>query len=237
MFVLPDDVRRCAFEMQPREIAGQSAHERLHKREDHDQQTRVHRVEFWFDPRPHHVRKRDAKSAAKHQIRNNAQPRQKNSEAEKKDRQRKPFDAAEVCRDFRLRRGIDRLEKSFTENPVINDRPINKPAEPRGAVDLTAPFRCAGRAEKDQMLEAQQRFRFAVAVLLFAESAQRKPSIMPDDRGRTERDYAIQSAEFASRNRRRRRPCDIRDRTRRRFRRPNDKTPCYNREYVRRLYP
>ena len=81
------------------------------------------------------------------------------------------------------------MEKSFTENPVINDRAINKPAEPRSAVDLTAPFRCAGRAEKDQMFKAQQRFRFAVAVLLFQESAQRKPPIMPDDRGRTERDY------------------------------------------------
>src|SRR5215467_10154744 len=38
------------------------------------------------------------------------------------------------------------------------------------------------------MLEAQQRFRFAVAVLLFDKSTQRKPSIMPDDRRRTERD-------------------------------------------------
>ena len=72
---------------------------------------------------------------------------------------------------------------------MVNDRAIHKPAEPRSAVDLTAPFRCAGRAEKDQMFKAQQGFRFAVAVLLFQKSAERKPSIMPDDRGRTERYY------------------------------------------------
>ena len=100
MFVLPNDVCRCAFETQPGEIPGESAHERLRKREDHHQQTRVHRVELWFDPCPHHVRKRYAKSATQHQIRNNAQSGQKNSQAKKKDRERKPFDAAEVCRDF-----------------------------------------------------------------------------------------------------------------------------------------
>ncbi len=81
------------------------------------------------------------------------------------------------------------MEKSFTEDAVVNDRAIHKPAEPRSAVDLTAPLRCAGRAEKDQMFKAQQGFRFAIAVLLFQESAERKPSIMPDDRGRTKRYY------------------------------------------------
>ena len=105
---------------------------------------------------PHHVRKRHAKSAAEHQIRNDAQRRQKNSKPEKKNRQRKPFDAAQIRGHVRLRRGIDRLEKSFAENSVINDRPIEKPTEPRRAVNLTAPFRRAGRAEEDQMLEAQQ---------------------------------------------------------------------------------
>src|SRR4030095_9359766 len=39
------------------------------------------------------------------------------------------------------------------------------------------------------MFKTQQRFRFAVTVLLFHESAQREPPIMPNDRGRTERDY------------------------------------------------
>src|SRR4029077_5126382 len=47
MFALPDDVCRCAFETQPGEIPGESAHERLHKREDHNEQARVHRVESW----------------------------------------------------------------------------------------------------------------------------------------------------------------------------------------------
>src|SRR4029077_13879740 len=39
------------------------------------------------------------------------------------------------------------------------------------------------------MFKAQQGLRFAVTVLLFQKSAQRKPPIVPDDRGRTERDY------------------------------------------------
>src|SRR5262245_3631027 len=39
------------------------------------------------------------------------------------------------------------------------------------------------------MFEAQQRFRFAVAVLLFDKSTQRESPIMPNDRSRTERDY------------------------------------------------
>src|SRR5215475_10120825 len=188
MFVLSNDVCRRALKTQPGEIPGESAHERLHKREDHNHQARVDCVEFWFNLRSHHVRKRDAKSAAHHQVRNDAQPGQKNSETKKKNRQRKPFDAAEVCRDVGLRRRINRLKKSFTENAVINDRAINKPTEPCSAVDLAAPFRCACRAEKDQMLKSEQRFCFAVAILLFQKRAKGKPSIMPDDRGRTERD-------------------------------------------------
>src|SRR5262245_54172305 len=39
------------------------------------------------------------------------------------------------------------------------------------------------------MFETQQRFRFAITVLLFHESAQREPPIVPNDRGRTERDH------------------------------------------------
>ena len=66
MFVLPNDVCRCAFETKPGEIPGESAHERLRKREDHHQQARVHRVELWFDPCPNHVRKRYAESATQH---------------------------------------------------------------------------------------------------------------------------------------------------------------------------
>src|SRR5436190_248538 len=189
MLVLPNHVCRCSFETQPGEIPREPAYERLRKRQNHHQQARVYRVEFWFDPRSHHVRKRHAKSAAQHQIRNDAQARQKNSESKKKDRQRKPFNAAKVFCDLSLWRRIDGLEKSFTENPVIDNRAVNKPGEARSAVDLTAPFRCAGRAEEDQMFKPQQRFRFAIAVLLFQKSAQRKPSMMPNDGGRAERDY------------------------------------------------
>src|SRR5439155_19972203 len=102
MFVLPNDVCWCPLEPQPCEIPAKSAHERLNKRKDHHQQARVHRVEFWFDPGPNHVRKRHAKSATQHQVRNNAQPGQKNSETKKKNRQSKPFNADEVCRNVLL---------------------------------------------------------------------------------------------------------------------------------------
>ena len=94
----------------------------------------------------------------------------------------------EISGDFRLRRGIDRLEKSFAENAVINYRPIDEPTEARRAVDLSAPFRRAGRAEENQMLETQHRFRFAVTFLLFAKGVERETPMMPDDRGRTEGD-------------------------------------------------
>ena len=71
---------------------------------------------------------------------------------------------------------------------MVNHRAINKPAEPRRTVDLTAPFRCAGRSEEDQMFEAQQRFSFAVTVLLLEEVPKSETSIMPDDRGWAECD-------------------------------------------------
>ena len=50
---------------------------------------------------------------------------------------------------------------------MVNNRAVQKPTETRRAVDLAAPFRSTGWAEKNQMLEAQKRFRFAVALLLF----------------------------------------------------------------------
>src|SRR4029453_7675456 len=37
------------------------------------------------------------------------------------------------------------------------------------------------------MFETEQRFRFAIAVLLFQKSSQRKTAMVPDDRARTER--------------------------------------------------
>src|SRR4030095_13426428 len=39
------------------------------------------------------------------------------------------------------------------------------------------------------MFETEQRCRFAIAVLLFQESSQRKTSMVPDDSGRTERNH------------------------------------------------
>ena len=47
----------------------------------------------------------------------------KKPSAEKKDGKGEPFDAAQVRRHFRLRSGIDRLEKSFAENAMVNNRP------------------------------------------------------------------------------------------------------------------
>src|SRR4030088_2065989 len=71
---------------------------------------------------------------------------------------------------------------------MVNDWPIDEPAEPRGAVDLPAPFRRAGRAKKNEVLEAKERFRFAVAFLLFAKRAQSEAAVMPDNRRGTEGD-------------------------------------------------
>jgi hypothetical protein len=59
------------------------------------------------------------------------------------------------------------LKKSFAENSMIDHRPVNKPTEARRAIDLAAPLRSASRTKKNQMLESEQRFRFAVAILLF----------------------------------------------------------------------
>src|SRR5262249_18442949 len=137
-----------------RQLPRTSADERLRKRQNNREQPRAHRVELRFDPRPHHVGKRYAKRAAQHQVRNDSERGKKDTQAKKKNRQRKPFNAAQVRGYVRLRRGINRLEKSFTENPVINHRAINEPAEPRRAINLAAPFRRRGRAEKDEMPEA-----------------------------------------------------------------------------------
>src|SRR5205085_3928708 len=155
MFVRANDVARCSLKMEPGKIARKSAHERLQKSQTHHEQACGDSVEFGFDARPDHVRKRDGESAAKHQIRNDSERRQKNSKTKKEKRERKPFDAAEIGGHIRLRRGIHRLEKSFAENAVINNWAINKPTEARCAVNLTAPFRGPGRAEENQMFESE----------------------------------------------------------------------------------
>ena len=128
-------------------------------------------IELRLDPRPQHVGKRDAERAAQHQVGNDPQDRQKDSQAEKKKREHEPLDAAEVVRDFRLRRRVDRLEEAFAENSVIDDRPVDEPAEARRAINLSAPFRRAGWPEENEVLETEHRFRFAIAGLLFAKRA------------------------------------------------------------------
>src|SRR5205085_6994242 len=128
------------------------------------------------------------KRSAEHQVRHDPQARKKNPEPEKEHGQREPFDAAQVARHIRLRRRINRLEKSLAENPVVNNWPVDEPAETRRAVDLPAPFRRAGRPEKNQMLEAKKRFCLAVAFLLFAKRAQSETTVMPDDGRGTEGD-------------------------------------------------
>src|SRR5581483_7595201 len=189
-FVRHNDAARRAFEMQPGEVTGKSPNERLHEGEQRHEQTGVDGIVARLDPLPHHVGKRNAQRAAEHQIRNNAQPGHENTEPEKKNRQGEPFDAAQIGGDLRLRPRINRLEKSFAENSVINHGPSQKPTEARLAVNLAAPFRGAGRPEKNEMFETQKRFGLAVAFLLPNERAQSETPVMKHHRARTERDDA-----------------------------------------------
>ena len=69
---------------------------------------------------------------------------------------------------------------------MVNHRAVHKPTEARRSVDLAAPFRSASRAKENQMFEAQQRFRFTVAILLFQESGKGKTPVVPDDCSWTE---------------------------------------------------
>ena len=188
LLVRADDGARRPFEMEPGEVTRPAADQRLREGEKRNEQSRGDGVELRLDPRPQHVGDRDAQRSAKHQVGHDPQARQKYSQPEKENGEREPFDAAEVSGDFRLRRGINRLEKSFAENPVVNDRPVDEPTETRRAVNLPAPFRGAGGAEKNQVLEAEERFGLAVTFLLFAKRAQGEPPMMPDNRGGTESD-------------------------------------------------
>ncbi len=113
---------------------------------------------------------------------------QEDSETEKKEREHEPLDAAEVVRDLRLRRWVDRLEETLSENSVVDDRLVDEPTEARRAVDLPAPFRSAGRAEENQVLESEHRFGFAITGLLSAKRAQGKATMMPDDGRRAKGD-------------------------------------------------
>src|SRR5581483_1512413 len=156
MFVCPNHACRCALEMQPGKITRESAHERLDKSQKHDKQPRARRVEFRLNRSSYHIGKRHTQRAAKHQVRNNAQRREKNPQTKQKNCQGEPLDTAQVGSHVRLGRGINRLEKTFAENSVINHRPVHEPAESRCPVYLPAPFRRACWSEKDQMFKAQQ---------------------------------------------------------------------------------
>ena len=73
---------------------------------------------------------------------------------------------------------------------MIDHGPVNEPGKARCSVNLTAPLRCAGWAKEDQMFEAEQRFRFAITILLFQKSPERKPPMVPHDRGGAKSNYA-----------------------------------------------
>ena len=88
---------------------------------------------------------------------------------------------------------VERLEKSLPEHAVVDQRTAEEPREPRRAVYLSLPFRGARRAEKDEVLEAQQRLGLAVAFLLFAEGREREAPIVPHNRARRKRDFAARS--------------------------------------------
>src|SRR5205823_13615922 len=112
------------------------------------------------------------------------------ADAKQKNRQREPFDAAEIPGDIGLRARVDRLEKSVCENSVINYRAIDEPAEAWRAINLSSPLRRSGWSEKNEMFEAQEGFGFPVTFLLFAERTQSETAMVPDNGSRTERDDA-----------------------------------------------
>src|SRR5205823_4432647 len=190
VLMLRNDRTGSAFEMQPGKITRPTTDEWLRKSQEHHQQAGKNGIEERFDARAHHIRERDTKGAAEHQIRHDPQRWNKHARAEKKDGEREPFDTAEISCHFRLRGGIDRLEKSVCENSVINNRATKEPTETWRAVNLSAPFRSSSWPEKYEMLETQQRFGFAITFLLFAKPTQGKTTVVPDDGSRTECDYA-----------------------------------------------
>src|SRR5438034_4856442 len=158
--------------MQPGKITRPTSDEWLRKSKEHHQQAGKNGIEARLNPRAYHIRERDTKCAAEHQIRDDSQRWNKHAHAEKKDGEREPFDTAEISCHFRLRSGVDRLEESICENSMINDRAIDEPTETWRAVNLSAPFCSSGWPEKDEMLKTQQRFCFAITFLLFAKRAQ-----------------------------------------------------------------
>ncbi len=186
MFVAGDDTARRPFEAKPGEIPRPATHERLRESEKHDQEPSAQSIELRVDPCVHHIRERHAERAPEHEIRDDAQYWQKYAQPKKKNREREPFDTAQITGHFRLRRWINRLKKTFAENSMIDDRPIDEPTEARRSINLAAPLRCAGWAEENQMFESEERFCFAITVLLSQKGAQSRAAMMPHDGSRVE---------------------------------------------------
>jgi hypothetical protein len=155
LLVSSNNATRRALELQPREIAVPAADQRLGEGQEHDEQTRGYGIKLRLDSRAQHVGKRDTKGATQHQVGDNPQHRQEDSQSEEKKREDEPLDTADVVGDFRLSRRVDRLEKAFTKDSVIDDRAIDEPGETRRTVNLSTPFRRAGWTEKNEVLETQ----------------------------------------------------------------------------------
>src|SRR5205814_10615376 len=109
LLVLRNNRTGSAFEMQPGKITRATPDEWLRKSQEHDQQSGKNGIEARLNPRAYHIRERDTKCAAEHQIWDDPQRRNKHAHPEKKDGEREPFNAAEISCHFRLRSGIDRL--------------------------------------------------------------------------------------------------------------------------------
>ena len=100
-----NNATRRALELQPGEIAVPAADQRLGEGQEHDEQTRGDGIKLRLDSRAQHVGKRDTKGATQHQVGDDPQHRQENSQSEEKKREHEPLDTADVVSDFRLRAG------------------------------------------------------------------------------------------------------------------------------------
>ncbi len=185
-----DDGGRGAFEFEPGEVAGPAADEGLGEGEEGDEEPGRDGVVLGLEPGVDHVGEGHEERAADHEVGDDSQERNGNRAEENECGERDPLDAAEVGGDIGLRGGVDRLEKALAEDAVVDHGFVDEPGEARCAVDLAFPFRGAGGAEEDEVLEAQHRLGLAVALLLFAKRFEREAAVVPDDGGGAEGDDA-----------------------------------------------
>ena len=155
-FVLRNDKSGRAFEMQPREINATSRGRVVAQKRE----TSPVAAREWYRSAVRSARAPYKKERRKVCRRASNTGRsavgKEHADAKKKNREREPFDAAEIGGDLRLRSGINGLEKSVCENSMINYRAIDEPAEARRAVNLSSPLRRSGWSEKNEMFEAQE---------------------------------------------------------------------------------